>query len=69
MVSYRTIQSFDHITSETGHEYEIMSSPNTYPYVSQSDNDNSIDEPVKIFSTVHPCFSQRLSKLSSYEIT
>ena len=63
MISYRAIQSFDHIISQTDHGYENISSPNTYPYVSRSDDDDSIDDPVKFFS------SQRLLESSSYEIT
>ena len=56
MVSYHAIQSFDHITSPIDYGHENMSSPNTYPFVSQFDDYDSINEPVKIFSTVHPCF-------------
>ena len=60
-MSYRAIQSFDHTTSQKGHGYENMSNPNTYLYVSRFDDDNSIDEPVEIISTVHLFSSQRLS--------
>ena len=69
MVSYHAIQSFDPTTSQKGHGYENISNPNIYPYVPQSDDDDLIDESVKIFSTVHPYSGQRLSKSSSYEIT
>ena len=55
MMSYRIIQSFDHTTSQTGHGHKIMSSLNTYQYVSRSNNDDLIDKSVEIFSTVHPC--------------
>ena len=58
-MSYRAIQSFDHTTSRKGHGHENMSNPNTYPYISQSDNDDSIDKSVEIFSTIHPCPGQR----------
>ena len=51
------------------YKHEIMSSPNIYPYVSQFDDDNSIDKLVKIFYTIHPYFGQRLLESSSYEIT
>ena len=68
-MSYHAIQSFNHTTSQKGHRYENMSNPNTYIYVSQSDDDDLVDEPVKTFSTVHPYSSQRLSESSSYEIT
>ena len=37
-----------------GHGHENMSSPNTYRYVFRSDDDDLINELVKIFSTVHP---------------
>ena len=49
MISYRIIQSFDHTTSQKDHGYENISNPNTYPYVSRSDDDDSINELVKIF--------------------
>ena len=69
MVSYRAIQSFDHTTCQKGHGYGNMSNPNTYPYVSQSNDNDLIGEPVKIFFTIHPYSDQRLSESSSYEIT
>ena len=69
MVSYRAIQSFDHTTSRKDRGYENMSNPNTYLYVSQSKDDDSMDEPVEIISTIHPCSGQRLSESPSYEIT
>ena len=69
MVSYHAIQSFNHTTSRKRYGYENMSNPNTYPYVSQSDDDDSIDESVEIIFTVYPCSGQRLSESSSYEIT
>ena len=50
MISYHTIQSFDHIISQIGHGHGIMSSLNIYPYVSQSDDDDS--EGKTIFSCV-----------------
>ena len=68
MVSYHAIQSFNHTTSQTAYGHKNMSSPNTYLYVSQFNYDDSVDESVKFFSTVHPCSGQRLSKSSSYEI-
>ena len=68
MVSYRTIQSFDHTTSRKDHGYENMSNSNSYPYVSRSDNDDLIDELIETIFTVHPCSDQRLSESSSYEI-
>ena len=69
MTSYRAIQSFDHPTSWKDYGHEIISSLNIYPYVSRSDDDDdSIDELVETFSTVHLCSDQRLSELSSYEI-
>ena len=60
MMSYHVIQSFDHTTSRKDHGYENMSNLNTYPYISRSDDDDSIDEPVEIISIVHPCSGQRL---------
>ena len=69
MVSYRAIQFFDHTTSRKGHEYENISTSNTYLYVSQSDDDDLVDKLVEIISTVYPCSGQRLSESSSYEIT
>ena len=69
MMSYRAVQSFDHTISQKGHGHGNMLSPNTYPYISRSDDNDSIDELVKIFSIVHSCFGQRLLESSSYEIT
>ena len=69
MVSYHAIQSFDHTTSQTDHGHENISSPNIYLYVSRSDDDDSIDELVEIFSTIHPCSDQKLLESSFYEIT
>ena len=54
MVNYHAIQFFDHIIFRKGHGHENMSNPNTYLYVSRFDDDDSIDESVKIISTVHP---------------
>ena len=68
MMSYRTILSFDHTTSLKGHGYRNISNPNIYPYVSQSDDDDSIDESIEIIFIVHPCSGQRVSESSSYEI-
>ena len=68
MISYRAIQSFDHTLSRKDHGYENMSNSNTYPYISQSDDDDSIDELVETFFTIHLCSDQRLSESSSYEI-
>ena len=53
-MSYRVIQSFDHTISWKDHGYENMSNLNTYPYVSQSDDDDSTDEPLETLSNVHP---------------
>ena len=47
----------------------IMLSPNTYPYVSRSDDADSIDELINFFFNIHPCSDQRLSESSSYEST
>ena len=67
-MSYRIIQFFDHTTSQTDHEHENMSMPNIYLYVSQFDDDDSVDESVKNFFTIHSCSDQRLLESSSYEI-
>ena len=69
MVSYRVIQSFSQTTSQMSCGHENMLNSNIYPYISRFDNDDSIDESIKFFSTVHPYFGQRLSESSSYEIT
>ena len=53
-MSYCTIQFFDHTTFQTDYGYVNMSSLITYPYVSQSDNDDSIDEPIKFFLLFTP---------------
>ena len=55
MASYHTIQSFNH-TSLISYEHRIMSSPNTYPYVSRPNDDNSDDEILEILSNFHPPF-------------
>ena len=55
MANYHAIQSFNHATSQIDHRHGIMSSPNIYPYISRSDDDDLIDEPVEIFSTIHLC--------------
>ena len=68
-MSYCAIQSFDHTTSRKGYGYEKMSNSNTLPYVSRSDDDDSVDKPVEIISIVYPCSDQRLSESPSYEIT
>ena len=69
MVSYHAMQSSDHTTSQKGHGCGNISNPNTYLYVSRSDDDDSIDEPVETFSTVHPYSGQRLLESLFYEIT
>ena len=54
MVSYRAIQSFDHTISQTDYKHGIMSSINTYLYVSRSNDDDSIDKSLETLSNVHP---------------
>ena len=67
MVSYCAIQSFDHTISLASYGHKNILSPNIYPYISRSNDDDSVDEPIKIFFTVHHCSSHRLLKSSSYE--
>ena len=53
MASYRAIQSFDHIISQMSYGYEIMSSSNTYLYVSRSEGDDFVDDMLEIFFNYH----------------
>ena len=69
MISYCTIQSFDHATCQIDHGYGIMSSLNIYPCVTWFDDDDSVDELIETLSNIHPYSDQRLSKSSSYETT
>ena len=53
MVSYHAIKFFDHTTSQIDHGHRIISSPNTYPYVSWSSDDYSIDEILETLSNIY----------------
>ena len=44
MISYHAIQSFNQITSQMSRGYGIMSNPIAYLNVSQSKDDDSIDD-------------------------
>ena len=48
VVSYHAIQFFSYIMSQMSNGYGIMSKPNTYLYVSQSEGDELIDDILKI---------------------
>ena len=53
MASYHAIQSFDHIISQMSYGHEIMSSSNTYLYVSRSEGDDFVDDMLEIFFNYH----------------
>ena len=48
MATFRVIQSFSQTTSQMSCEYENISNLITYHYVSQSKDDDSVDDILKI---------------------
>ena len=54
IANYHVIQSFDHTTFQTDHGHEIMSSSNTYPYIFQFGDDDSVDKLIENLSNIHP---------------
>ena len=68
MMSYHAIQSFDHTISQIDYGHEIMTSPNTYPYISRYNDDDSVDGLLETLFNIHPVLAKRLTKSLSYEI-